>query len=64
MRKKLYDFIKSLAGGKSKTTVYDYVMMIVIIVSLLPLTYKPDAERTGFIMLNMCASRCLSSIIY
>ena len=32
MRKKLYDFIKSPAGGKSKTTVYDYFMMIVIIV--------------------------------
>ena len=60
MRKKLYDFIKSPAGGKSKTTVYDYFMMIVIIVSLLPLTYKPDAERTGFIMLNMCALRYLS----
>ena len=34
MRKRLYDFIKSPAGGKSKTTVYDYFMMIVIIVSL------------------------------
>lgn len=44
MRKRLYDFIKSPAGGKSKTTVYDYFMMIVIIVSLFPLTYKPDAE--------------------
>ena len=44
MRNRLYNFIKSPADGKPETTLYDYFMMIVIIVSLFPLTYKPDAE--------------------
>ena len=44
MRERLYNFIKSPADGKTETTLYDYFMMIVIIVSLFPLTYKPDTE--------------------
>jgi len=44
MRKKIYEIIKSPTDGNSETTPYDYFMMIVIILSLLPLTYKPEAE--------------------
>lgn len=44
MRRRLYNIIKSPTEGNSETTLYDYFMMIVIIVSLLPLIYKPDAE--------------------
>ena len=44
MREKLYEIIKSPTEGNSETTLYDYFMMIVIILSLLPLTYKPEAE--------------------
>ena len=34
MRKRLYNIIKSPTDGNPKTTVYDYFMLIVIIVSL------------------------------
>ena len=44
MREKIYEIIKSPTDGNSETTPYDYFMMIVIILSLLPLTYKPEAE--------------------
>ena len=44
MREKLYQIIKSPTEGNSETTLYDYFMMVVIILSLLPLTYKPEAE--------------------
>ena len=44
MREKIYQIIKSPTEGNSETTVYDYFMMIVITLSLLPLTYKPEAE--------------------
>ena len=44
MRKKIYEIIKSPTDGNPETTLYDYFMMIVIILSLLPLTYKPEAE--------------------
>lgn len=44
MRERLYEIIKSPTEGNSETTFYDYFMMIVILVSLLPLTYKPEAE--------------------
>ncbi len=44
MREKIYEIIKSPTDGNSETTYYDYFMMIVIIASLLPLTYKPEAE--------------------
>lgn len=44
MRKKIYDIIKSPTDGNPETTLYDYFMMIVIILSLLPLVYKPEAE--------------------
>ena len=44
MREKIYEIIKSPTEGNPETTVYDYFMMIVIILSLLPLTYKPEAE--------------------
>ena len=44
MRKKIYEIIKSPTDGNSETTLYDYFMMIVIILSLLPLTYKPESE--------------------
>ena len=44
MREKLYHIIKSPTEGNSETTLYDYFMMIVIVFSLLPLTYKPEAE--------------------
>lgn len=44
MRERLYEIIKSPTEGNSETTLYDYFMMIVIIVSLLPLTYRPETE--------------------
>lgn len=44
MRENIYEIIKSPTDGNSETTPYDYFMMIVIILSLLPLTYKPEAE--------------------
>ena len=44
MRKKIYEIIKSPTDGNSETTLYDYFMMVVILFSLLPLTYKPEAE--------------------
>ena len=44
MREKIYQIIKSPTEGNSETTLYDYFMMIVITLSLLPLTYKPEAE--------------------
>ena len=44
MREKIYEIIKSPTDGNSETTPYDYFMMVVIILSLLPLTYKPEAE--------------------
>ena len=44
MRELLYEIIKSPTEGNSETTLYDYFMMIVIILSLFPLTYKPEAE--------------------
>ncbi len=34
MRKRLYNIIKSPTDGNPETTVYDFFMMIVIIVSL------------------------------
>ena len=44
MREKLYEIIKSPTEGNPETTLYDYFMMVVIILSLLPLTYKLEAE--------------------
>ena len=44
MRENLYEIIKSPTEGNSETTIYDYFMMIVILLSLLPLTYKIEAE--------------------
>ena len=44
MRKIIYEIIKSPTDGNSETTLYDYFMMIVILFSLFPLTYKPEAE--------------------
>lgn len=44
MREKIFEIIKSPSEGNTETTIYDYFMMIVIIISLLPLTYKPDSE--------------------
>lgn len=44
MRERLYQIIKSPTEGNPETTLYDYFMMIVIILSLLPLTYKLEAE--------------------
>jgi len=44
MRERIYKIIKSPTDGNSETTFYDYFMMVVIVLSLLPLTYKPEAE--------------------
>ena len=44
MRERLYQIIKSPTEGNTETTLYDYFMMIVILLSLLPLTYKLEAE--------------------
>ncbi len=55
MRQRLYDIIKSPTDGNTKTTLYDYFMMIVIIVSLLPLVYKPETEPYWIIYIEHIA---------
>ena len=55
MRKKIYEIIKSPTDGNSETTLYDYFMMVVILFSLLPLTYKPEAEPGWVIYVEQIA---------
>ena len=55
MREKIYEIIKSPTDGNSETTPYDYFMMVIIILSLLPLTYKPEAEPSWVIYVEHIA---------
>ncbi len=55
MREKLYKIIKSPADGNPETTIYDYFMIVVIIISLLPLTFRVDTEPNWVIYIEHIA---------
>jgi len=42
MRKKLYEIIEPLNGTTIWSTIYDYVMIVMIVASMIPLAFKQD----------------------
>ena len=55
MRKRIYEIIEKSEGNDIVSTIYDYLMIIVIVASLVPLAFK--SETKGFIILDkVCVS--------
>lgn len=53
MRKRIFEIIELSSGADLWSSIYDYFMMVVIIVSLLPLAFKQDA--IAFIVIEKVA---------
>lgn len=44
MRKRIFEIIETTSDGDKISTVYDFLMMITIIASLIPLGFKTETE--------------------
>lgn len=53
MRRRIYEVIEASDGDNLFSTIYDYVMMLLIIVSLIPLAFKEDTP--AFIIIDHIA---------
>ena len=53
MRKRIYEIIEQSSGGDRASSVYDAIMMVAIVASLIPLAFKQET-RLFFIMDKVC----------
>lgn len=49
MRKRIFEIIESARGGDRASSVYDGLMMVLIVVSLVPLAFKEETPALGMI---------------
>ena len=47
MRKRLYSIIEPAGSGDKFSSIYDFIMMITIVISIVPLAFKETRNRKG-----------------
>ncbi len=62
MRKKLFNIIEPSDGNNVLSSIYDYAIIFVITISILPLCFKQTNNITGFIDI-FCVSIFISTVL-